>query len=66
MRVHYGENRRVLAESLVKTFGSKLQLIGDEAGMHLTVRLANGYNDEEILSARSARGSRSGRCRVCT
>jgi GntR family transcriptional regulator / MocR family aminotransferase len=48
MRVHYGENRRVLAESLVKTFGSKLQLIGDEAGMHLTVRLANGYNDEEI------------------
>jgi GntR family transcriptional regulator / MocR family aminotransferase len=48
MRVHYGENRRVLTESLAKTFGQKLQLIGDEAGMHLTVMLPNGYSDEEI------------------
>jgi GntR family transcriptional regulator/MocR family aminotransferase len=48
MRVHYGENRRLLAESLVKTLGPILQLIGDEAGMHLTVMLPKGYNDEEI------------------
>jgi GntR family transcriptional regulator/MocR family aminotransferase len=48
MRVHYGENRRLLAESLVKILGPKLHLIGDEAGMHLTVMLPKGYNDEEI------------------
>jgi len=48
MRVHYGENRRLLAESLDRILGGKLQLIGDEAGMHLTVMLPKGYNDEEI------------------
>ena len=48
MRVHYGENRRLLTESLVRILGGKLQMIGDEAGMHLTVMLPKGYNDEEI------------------
>ena len=48
MRVHYGENRRLLAESLARILGGKLQLIGDEAGMHLTVMLPKGYDDEEI------------------
>jgi GntR family transcriptional regulator / MocR family aminotransferase len=53
MRVHYGELRRTLVRSLRSTFGDKLEAIGDEAGMHLTVMLPDTRRDEEI-SARAA------------
>ena len=47
MRMHYAELRRTLADSLRQTVGDALQIVGDEAGMHLTVMLANKCNDEE-------------------
>ncbi len=54
MRVLYGELRRVLVDALGKTFGDKLEVVGDEAGMHLTVMLRDGSSDEEI-ARRAAR-----------
>ncbi len=35
-------------DSLGKTFRSALDVVGDEAGMHLTVLLPPGYRDQEI------------------
>ncbi|HYM76109.1 MAG TPA: PLP-dependent aminotransferase family protein [Candidatus Dormibacteraeota bacterium] len=54
MRIHYGELRRVLFENLSHILGNMVEVIGDEAGMHLTVILQNKLNDEEI-SRRAAR-----------
>ncbi len=48
MRTHYGELRQVLLENLRATFGHSLDLIGDEAGMHLTLFLQKGQSDHEI------------------
>ncbi len=54
MRVLYGELRRALVDSLRRNLGSQLRVLGDEAGMHLTVMLENGSRDAE-LSERAAR-----------
>jgi GntR family transcriptional regulator / MocR family aminotransferase len=48
MRQHYGEKRTVLVESLQREFGSALTIEGAEAGMHLAVRLPEGFRDTEI------------------
>ncbi len=48
MRVHYGELRRMLADAIREIFDDSLEVVGDEAGMHLTVMLKNGYRDGEI------------------
>lgn len=56
MRKLYEERRTVLVNSLQRTFGSRLQIIGDMAGMHLTVTLPHGLNDGEIAN-RAARES---------
>ncbi|HXY50299.1 MAG TPA: PLP-dependent aminotransferase family protein [Terriglobales bacterium] len=54
MRVLYGERRRVLVDSLGKELGSRVRVLGDEAGMHLAVALANQGRDTEIAE-RAAR-----------
>jgi GntR family transcriptional regulator/MocR family aminotransferase len=56
MRTLYDERRTLLVDSLQRTFGSRLQIHGDMAGMHLTVTLPNGLNDAEIAN-RAARES---------
>jgi len=48
MRVHYGKLRRVLFESLHNNLRDMVEIVGDEAGMHLTVMLRGNFNDEEI------------------
>jgi|ERR1035438_5905639 GntR family transcriptional regulator/MocR family aminotransferase len=48
MRVLYGELRRELVDALGKSFKDTLQVVGDEAGMHLTVLLQDGHRDEGI------------------
>jgi len=53
MRVLYRELRRVLVEALGRNFEDKLEVVGDEAGMHLTVLLKDGYRDEEIAERAS-------------
>ena len=58
MRMLYGNLRRVLVDNLAKTCERTLEIIGDEAGMHLTAFLRNQRSDEEI-AARAVRHSLS-------
>jgi len=52
--VHYGELRTALVANLRKQLGPLVEVIGDEAGMHVTVTLQNGIRDLEIAE-RAAR-----------
>ncbi|MGC2509231.1 MAG: PLP-dependent aminotransferase family protein [Acidobacteriaceae bacterium] len=53
MRVLYNERRTALAESINKELGSIAEILGDEAGLQLTVGLPHGTRDREI-AARAA------------
>jgi GntR family transcriptional regulator/MocR family aminotransferase len=54
MRVVYDERRSALVECIRKEFGSALEVLGGEAGMHLVVTLPKGFRDREIAE-RAAR-----------
>ena len=54
MRVLYAERRRVLVESIGRELGSTVEVLGDAAGMHLSLRLLNHSHDTEIAT-RAAR-----------
>lgn len=54
MRQLYSERRTVLVHSLREEFGDMLELLGTEAGMHITVRLPDGYCDREIAAKAAA------------
>ncbi|HEV3331726.1 MAG TPA: PLP-dependent aminotransferase family protein [Bryobacteraceae bacterium] len=49
----YAERRNALAQALRKEFGSEIEILGAEAGMHLVVTLPPGMSDRTI-SARAA------------
>ena len=49
----YAERRNALAQALRKEFGSEIEILGAEAGMHLVVTLPPGLSDRKI-SARAA------------
>ena len=53
-RVMYGERRSVLVDAIHNEFGSRLQVLGAEAGLHLVITLPKGVVDREI-SERAAR-----------
>ncbi len=48
MRIHYGVLRRLLFDSLTKNLGDIIDIVGDEAGMHLTVLLRHGRLDQDL------------------
>jgi GntR family transcriptional regulator/MocR family aminotransferase len=54
MRVLYAERRRVLVESIEKELGSMVKVLGDAAGMHLSLTLPSQICDIEIAT-RAAR-----------
>jgi GntR family transcriptional regulator/MocR family aminotransferase len=54
MRVLYGERRSALVESIHTELGSQVEVLGGEAGMHLTATLRNGGRDLDIAE-RAAR-----------
>jgi GntR family transcriptional regulator/MocR family aminotransferase len=54
MRGIYRERRTALVDSIGKELGSRIEVLGDEAGMHLAVTLPSGSNDMEIAE-RAAR-----------
>jgi GntR family transcriptional regulator/MocR family aminotransferase len=54
MRSLYRERRTALVDSIGKELGSRIEVLGDEAGMHLTVTLPSGSCDVEIAE-RAAR-----------
>jgi GntR family transcriptional regulator/MocR family aminotransferase len=54
MRHLYGERRAVMIDCIRKEFGDFLEVHGADAGVHVTVTLPKGYQDQEI-SDRAAR-----------
>jgi GntR family transcriptional regulator / MocR family aminotransferase len=54
MRQLYAHRRTTLVDELQREFGSALQVLGSEAGMHLAVLLPKGFRDQEV-AARAAR-----------
>jgi GntR family transcriptional regulator/MocR family aminotransferase len=54
MRVLYRERRSALVNGINEELGSMVEVLGSEAGMHLTVTLQNGSHDLEI-AVRAAR-----------
>ena len=54
MRVHYGQLRSALVVNLRRELGPSVELLGDEAGMHVAVTLQNRSCDLEIAE-RAAR-----------
>src|SRR5213596_40931 len=50
MRPIYAERRRVLVGELERELGDQLEIVGDEAGMHLATFLASNRNDREIAA----------------
>jgi GntR family transcriptional regulator/MocR family aminotransferase len=53
MRLLYGERRTALVQALRKEFGSQIEILGAEAGMHLAVIIPNGLRDKEIATRAS-------------
>ena len=49
----YAERRTALAQALRQEFGSEIEILGAEAGMHLVVTLPPGLSDRKV-SARAA------------
>jgi GntR family transcriptional regulator/MocR family aminotransferase len=54
MRVLYSERRSALVESLTAELGPEVEVLGGEAGMHLTITLRNHCDDIE-MAERAAR-----------
>jgi GntR family transcriptional regulator / MocR family aminotransferase len=48
LRLVYGERRTALVDSLHQQFGSRLEVHGAQAGMHLVVSIPKGFHDQEI------------------
>jgi DNA-binding transcriptional MocR family regulator len=56
MRVLYCERRTVLVDSIAKEFGSGLEVLGAQAGMHLAVTLPKGFLDQEVATSAARKG----------
>src|SRR5919106_1464932 len=50
MRPIYAERRRVLVGELERELGDQLEVMGDEAGMHLATFLTSNRNDRDIAT----------------
>ena len=51
MRILYGERRTALVETIVGEFGSALEVLGAQAGMHLVATLPGAFRDREIAAS---------------
>ncbi|MBW4611699.1 MAG: PLP-dependent aminotransferase family protein [Desmonostoc vinosum HA7617-LM4] len=49
MRSLYDQRRQTLVESLFAYFGEKVQIIGENAGMHLMIKIHTNLSDGEII-----------------
>ena len=45
-----------LVDSIAKEFGSALEVLGAQAGMHLAVRLPKGFFDQEVATSAARKG----------
>ena len=55
-RLVYAERRKALVDALERQFGSSVEIAGGEAGMHLTMMLPAGSNDDEIARRAAKKG----------
>jgi GntR family transcriptional regulator/MocR family aminotransferase len=55
-RLVYKERRSALLDALRREFGSRLEILGAEAGMHLVVILEPGLRDRELSARAAAQG----------
>ena len=53
MRVLYGDRRNALVDSISQELGPMVEVVGDEAGMHLAVTVRNRIRDVEIAERAS-------------
>jgi GntR family transcriptional regulator/MocR family aminotransferase len=51
MRTLYGERRQLLIDSITAHFGDTLDVMGDEAGLHLVLGLPEGTDDRAVAAA---------------
>ncbi|PPQ37817.1 transcriptional regulator, GntR family [Rhodoblastus acidophilus] len=56
MRGLYGSRRQILRDAIEKEFGGALQASGDNAGLHLILRLPDGADDRRIAAEILAAG----------
>ncbi|MEH1901060.1 MAG: hypothetical protein V7L04_06515 [Nostoc sp.] len=49
MRSLYEQRRQILVQSLISQFGDRVQILGDNAGMHLMVKIDTDMSDEVIV-----------------
>ena len=52
----YAERRNELTQALMKEFGSEIEILGAEAGMHLVVTLPPGLSDQKISASAAQEG----------
>lgn len=56
MRTLYATRREALVESLTRQFGGRVEILGDEGGMHLTALFHTDLADGEVARRAAARG----------
>ncbi|NDJ22300.1 aminotransferase class I/II-fold pyridoxal phosphate-dependent enzyme [Nostoc sp. B(2019)] len=56
MRSLYDQRRQILVQSLVSHFGEKIKILGENAGMHLIVKINTTLSDEEIIQRAALAG----------
>lgn len=49
MRSLYKQRRQTLVQCLISHFGNRVKILGDNAGMHLMVKMQTTLSDEEIV-----------------
>lgn len=50
MRALYGQRRQILSQALEQYLGQQVTILGENAGMHLMIRLHTHLSDEEIVN----------------
>lgn len=56
MRSLYNQRRQKLVQALIDHFGERVTILGENAGMHLMVRLSTPLSDEAVISRAAAMG----------
>lgn len=58
VRQAYAEMRALLIESLQPALGTAARIVSQSAGLHLVIRLPDGFDDERLAAAAARRGIR--------
>ena len=49
MRTLYDKRRQTLVRTLKNSFGDQVEIVGENAGMHLMIRLQTGLSEDEVV-----------------